>query len=118
MILPGIRALLAKELMDTHNLTQQQTATKLDVSQAAISQYRRELRGSRVKILQKDKEAITEIQSLAAKLASNEIDSVAALGEVCMICKIVRKQNLICSIHRSSMPSLKKCEMCKGPTCQ
>ena len=61
MILPGIRALVAKELMETHGLTQEQTADKLGVSQAAVSQYRRELRGSRIKLLQRDKKVMTQI---------------------------------------------------------
>jgi uncharacterized protein len=114
MILPGIRALLAKELMETHQLTQEQTATKLGVSQAAVSQYRRELRGSRVKLLQKDKKILEQINNLAAFLINENADSPKILSEVCSICRAVREQKLICPAHKSAMPGLKSCTSCES----
>jgi len=107
-----MRALIAKELMETHGLTQEQTASKLGVSQAAVSQYRRELRGSRVKLLQKDKKILEQINNLAAFLVNESADSPKILGEVCSICRAVREKKLICSAHKSAMPSLKNCTSC------
>jgi len=113
MILPGIRALVAKELMETHGLTQEQTADKLGVSQAAVSQYRRELRGSRIKLLQRDKKVMTQITELANFLIDENSTSPKVLGRVCDICKSVRNDGLICSMHKSAMPSLKNCTSCE-----
>ena len=49
LLLPTIRALIARNLMENHKMTQQEAAAKLCVTQSAISQYRRNLRGSKNK---------------------------------------------------------------------
>jgi uncharacterized protein len=113
-VIPAIRALVAKELMDEHNLTQQQAADKLGVSQAAVSQYRRELRGSRVKILQKSKKVMTEIKTLSTKVANNKVNHIDSLIEICKLCKIIRKEKLICAMHYKADHSLKDCKLCLG----
>jgi len=114
LILPGIRALVAKELMEAHDLTQEQTADKLGVSQAAVSQYRRELRGSKVKLLQRDKKVMKQITELANFLVDEDATSPKVLGKVCDICRSVRNDKLICSYHKTVMPSLEACTSCES----
>ena len=95
VVLPGIRALVAKELMESHNLTQQQAAEKLGVSQAAISQYRRDIRGYKIKILQKDNEIMKEVADMASKIVSGEKEFFDTNLEVCKLCNIIRKNKTI-----------------------
>jgi hypothetical protein len=46
-IVPSVRAEIARELVYVHKLNQQEVSSLLGVSQPAVSQYIRELRGSR-----------------------------------------------------------------------
>jgi hypothetical protein len=111
-LLPTLRALVAKALMEKYKLTQQDTASKLGLSQAAISQYMRQLRGSKVKTIEKDKGIIDEIEKFSGRIASGELNSLSALNAFCDICKIIRKKRLLCEIHIKYFPELKDCSIC------
>lgn len=112
IILPAMRALVAKNLMEKYKLNQQETASKLGVTQAAISQYRRDLRGSRVRILEKDKNIIEEIEKFTDRMISGEFNSVNAMEAFCDICKTIRSKKLVCDIHIKNSPELKECKIC------
>ena len=94
-VLPAVRALLAKELMSKYDMTQQEAAKKLGLSQAAVSQYLRSLRGNKVKSIQKDPEIMSHVQRLASKLASGEIPSEKAYDEFCEICKNAVRSKIV-----------------------
>ncbi|MBR9682167.1 MAG: helix-turn-helix domain-containing protein [Candidatus Aenigmarchaeota archaeon] len=111
-ILPALRALMAKELMSTHNLTQQEVAKKLGISQAAVSQYRREMRGFKIKLLQKDKEIMDSVEKLATRIASEDVDTIGASDECCLICKSIRNKKLICELHMEAAPNFEGCKTC------
>ena len=112
IILPAIRALVAKNLMEKYKLNQQETASKLGVTQAAISQYRRDLRGSRMRILEKDKNIVEEIERFTDRMISEEFNSISAMEAFCNICKTIRNKKLVCDIHMKSFPELKECKIC------
>lgn len=111
-VLPVVRALVAKDLTERHKLTQQSIAKKLGVSQAAISQYIRELRGFKAKNLQRDKTVTDEIEKLSSRIASGDLNVLSATDEMCNICRTIRKKKLICELHVESFPSLEKCTIC------
>lgn len=111
-ILPALRALISKELMTTHNMTQQEVAKKLGISQAAVSQYRREMRGFKIKLLQKDKEVMESIEKLASRISSDDVSTMEASDECCLICKAVRNKKLICELHVEAAPNFEGCKAC------
>lgn len=111
-VLPALRALIAKELMEKHKMTQGKVAEKLGVSQAAISQYYRAVRGSKANFLQNDKDIEQYIKRVAGRIASGELNYVSAMGEFCDVCKLVRKKKLICEMHRKGSEKLKDCNIC------
>jgi predicted transcriptional regulator len=108
-ILPGLRALLAKELAK-QGLNQQQAATKLGVTQAAVSQYRRELRGWRIKLLTKDAKITAEIEKLAKMVAESGLASEPALEQLSTICKLVRERHFTASPSRELYPGVELVE--------
>jgi predicted transcriptional regulator len=112
LVLPKMRALIAKRLMEKYKLTQQDAASKLGLTQSAISQYTRELRGSKVKILEKDEIVNKEIEKFVDRVASGEFDSLTMLNSFCNICKTIRKRKILCSIHSKVFPELKDCKIC------
>ena len=111
-VLPKMRALIAKRLMEKYKLTQQDAASKLGITQSAISQYTRELRGSKIKILEKDEIVNKEIEKFVDRAASGEFDSLTMLCSFCNICKTIRKRKILCSIHSKVFPELKDCKIC------
>jgi len=113
--LPTVRALVARDLIETHGLTQRDAAKRLGMTQPAISQYKRELRGK--KRLIEDREVLTQIKAIAAKIASGELNPVSATFEFCEICKLVRKKKLICNLHMASL-SVSECKICEEFNCQ
>jgi len=111
-LLPTLRALIAKELMEKYKLTQQATASKLGLTQSAISQYMRELRGSKTRILEKDNIVNKEIENFASRIVSEELNALATLDAFCNICRTIRKRKLLCEIHLKAFPELEKCTIC------
>jgi predicted transcriptional regulator len=110
-ILPGVRALLAAELIKS-GLTQSKAAAKLGVTQAAVSQYCRELRGWRVQRISKDAAIMAEIQKFSRKILDGEPDAVAIHGMLCNVCHIVRAHGLLCEDHKQSLSGLENCKLC------
>ena len=114
VVLPTIRALIAKELIEKYNFTQQDAASKLGLTQSAISQYLRNLRGSKIKILERDKSITKDIEEFAGRIASGELDSSNSLVPFCNICKNIRKNKILCKIHKKAFPGLENCDICFG----
>src|SRR5260370_27282248 len=49
-VIPALRALVARELIEEYGLKQEQVATKLGGTQAAVSKYQHQVRGEAVEI--------------------------------------------------------------------
>jgi len=111
-VLPTMRAVIAKRLMEKYKLTQQNAAIKLGLTQSAVSQYIRNLRGSKIKSIEKDENINKEIDIFVDRIASGDMNSLAALNSFCNICKLIRKKKLMCDIHIKVSPSLKDCRVC------
>ncbi len=86
-ILPTLRAAIAKELITNYNLNQGEVAKLLDVSQPAVSQYLRQIRGKGQII---EDEAINKkIRELSGKLHANQISQGDLGAEMCVISRMV-----------------------------
>ena len=112
-ILPTVRALVARRLVETHSLSQQQAADRLGTTQPAISQYKRELRGFKTNLFKNDPKLMEIIDSLSKRMASGEIDQQEATLEFCDICRHMRSSGTACEIHRKIHPSLQSCTICE-----
>jgi len=111
-VLPTMRALIAKRLMEKYKLTQQSAALKLGLTQSAVSQYIRNLRGSKIKIIEKDESIMKEIDDFVDKIAAGDVNSIATFNDFCNICRSIRKRKLLCEIHIKAFPILKDCKAC------
>jgi predicted transcriptional regulator len=111
-ILPAMRAIVAKELIEEYGLNQTQVSKKLGITQPAVSQYKSELRGRGVKILYSDKKIMCSIKNLSKKIASDEIDLKKIHQNFCKICLKIRKEKIICKLHTEAYPSLSRCNLC------
>jgi len=86
--------------------------SKIGLTQSAVSQYTRQLRGSKVKIIEKDKVVMDEIDKFAGRIASGELDKLNTLDAFCEICRLARKRKMLCELHSKSFPELKDCTIC------
>jgi len=111
-ILPAIRSIMTRELINTYKMTQQEVADLLGITQAAVSQYNRQSRGSKVKLLENQKEIINIIHDLTKDIVDKKIDAKEINRRFCKICKRIRESRLICKMHEDIYPSIAPCEEC------
>ncbi len=111
-VLPAMRAVLANELSKTYGLSQVQISKKLGITQPAISQYRRELRGQRAKVILSNEKIMDFIKKMAHDVALTEMDSKELHMQFCLICKKIREEGLICKLHGDAWPLMGPCKIC------
>ena len=90
--LPAVRSLLAKRLLENYNLTQKQAADLLGVTQPAISQYMRESRGIKVRIIEKKENIIKLIDELADDIVSQRLTPEEKRSKFCKICEAFKSE--------------------------
>ena len=93
-IMPAIRKELCKVLLDNHNFTQKEIAKSLDITEAAVSQYKKDKRGQHVNL---PEGVISEIKKSASKIA-NETSTV--FRETQNVLNYIRDTSTICDIHK------------------
>ena len=112
--LPSVRAMVANELMNTHNLNQAEAAKLLGISQPAVSLYQQKLRGNSINL-----DADAEITALVTKHASFLVNGnptyADKLTSFCEICRTIRSKGYLCSIHKAFDPmvDIENCDFCK-----
>jgi len=111
-VLPGIRAIVAKKLVEKHGFSQKIAAERLGTTQPAISQYKRELRGHKIKMFKNNPKVLEMIDSLTKRTASGELSQDQITLEFCGICKFMRSSGMVCEVHKKMYPSLENCRIC------
>ncbi len=111
-VLPGMRAVVARKLVEKHGFSQKVAAERLGTTQPAISQYKRELRGHKVKMFKNNPKVLEMIDSIAKRTASGELSQDQVTLEFCSVCKFMRSSGIVCEIHRKMYPSLENCRIC------
>ena len=111
-ILPAMRSLITNELLKKYGLTQKQAADLSGLTQPAISQYSRESRGSKTKILEKHPKIMRMIDDLTKDIVSGRIGSKEIQSRFCEICKTIRENKLICSMHEEIYPGIAPASVC------
>ncbi|MBI4021560.1 MAG: helix-turn-helix domain-containing protein [Candidatus Aenigmarchaeota archaeon] len=85
-VLPCVRALVAKKLIE-NGFSQKQVADKLKVSQPAISQYKRDLRGHRTGIFVNYPRLLEDVDAVAKRVASGELSMEQATTQLFETCR-------------------------------
>jgi hypothetical protein len=112
-ILPAIRAMLVKELIERHRLSQVEVARKLGITQPAVSQYLRMLRGTSLggALLKKVE---TNMRELAEDIAHGKLEHKQIIERYCSICRSMKQRELVCLLHMRTAPDLRRegCRIC------
>ncbi|MBS7632249.1 helix-turn-helix domain-containing protein [Candidatus Bathyarchaeota archaeon] len=112
-VIPAIKALIAKELIEEHGFKQDHVAELLGISQSAVSKYTRKVRGQAVKI-DKIEEIQPQIDNMITMLMERSRERKEFLGLFCQTCLMVRKKGIMCQFCQKSEPTIKSegCAFC------
>ena len=112
-VIPAVKALMAKELMEEQGLNQEQVAEILGISQSAVSKYSRKVRGHAIEV-----DDIPEIQpfidSMVNLLLDGTYQSAKLLNLFCQTCVAIRQTSLMCTFCKKSdsMIKIEECGFC------
>ena len=115
-VLPAVKALMAKQLIEKHGLKQDEAAEILGISQSAVSKYTRKIRGYMIKI-----DDIEEIEPLIDKMIHSLVQGTYKrtdfLEFFCQTCRTIRKTTLMCQFCQKTDQRIKleKCDFCTTP---
>ena len=112
VVLPSLRALVARELT-SHSLRQEDIASALGVTQSAISQYVRSLRGHTLSLGDVDDIRVI-VQGIARGIVNGDMSAAYINREYCRACRIVRESRLLCGFHKRIEPDFEAdgCSAC------
>jgi len=113
-VIPAIRALVVKRLVEQHGMTQQEAAKLLGVTQPAVSKYLHEKRGAAIKLggIEAIDEATDEIAEL---ISSRKAPQIEVMSRIEAACDYVRKNRYVCDLHKKLEPSVdvSACHVCE-----
>ncbi|WP_455276716.1 transcriptional regulator [[Eubacterium] cellulosolvens] len=115
-LLPAIRVLVMKELIEKHNMRKIDVSDKMDLTPAAITQYLKGKRGNLfVEEIEDSQEAMMMISKLSDALAKKDTSIDIIIERLCNICTSIRSEGIVCKLHQKDLPALKEC---KNPICK
>jgi len=110
-ILPAVRVLVMKELIEKYNVRKVDASAKMDLTPAAITQYLKGERGTMfLNEISQSKETMKEVSELAEALAKDDASLETVIEKLCGICATIRSEELLCRLHEKDMPALKECK--------
>jgi uncharacterized protein len=113
-VLPAVKAIMARQIVEKHGLNEQQTAQLLGLSQSAVSRYVSKERGNLLAI-----EGSTEILALINQMVTSLIKEPNNKPEIlklfCQTCQAIREKGLMCPLCQKEMPQkwAEKCFFCR-----
>ena len=114
-VIPAIRAMVVRRLVDEYGMTQQQAARLLGITQPAVSKYMHNKRGIAINL--EGKAHVDEAANkIAALLVSGKAGQVQVMGKLNEVSMLVRRSKLMCDLHRRLEPELNLggCRVCEG----
>ena len=113
-VIPAIRALIVKRLVEDHGMTQQEAAKLLGVTQPAVSKYLHEKRGAAIRLtgIREIDQATTEI---AEMVSSQKIQPIEVMSRIEAACEYVRRNRYMCDLHKKLEPGMDtdSCHVCE-----
>jgi predicted transcriptional regulator len=92
-IFPVARSMIAKKLVEVYGLSQTAAAKKMGISQPAVSQYRKDIRGTKAKELVASPGFEALANEVAKGLAEGSVSEQGLGGELCRFCMLVEGES-------------------------
>jgi uncharacterized protein len=117
-LIPAVRAILAKKLIEEYSLKEEDVAKDLGITQAAVSNYVRGTRGDieLISKLESVREVMRMIDDIAKDLSTNKAYTPSTLAKFVGLCNYMRYTLIICDVHHSIESNIDEqiCEQCRG----
>jgi uncharacterized protein len=101
-VLPAVKALMARIIVEKYGLKEQQAADMLGLSQSAVSRYLNKGRGNLMTI-----ENVPEVQKLIEEMTHSILSEPQKKHKIlklfCATCQTIRRKGLLCSLCKSKM---------------
>ena len=112
-VVPAVKALMTKELVEKYGLKQDQVAEILGISQSAVSKYTRQVRGYVIKIDNID-EVQPLIDEMIGMLVGGSCQRMELLRFFCRTCMAIRKTGLMCQFCQKTelRVEIRECSFC------
>ena len=114
VVIPAIRAYIARELVETYDLKQEDVAKILCITQSAVSKYTSRTRGNILRI-----DGVQEVQPLLTELVTmvandEKFSRNLYLEKFCEACKTIRRTGLMCPLCKKANVSeeIQECSFC------
>jgi len=113
-VIPAIRALIVKRLVQEHGMTQQEAAKLLGVTQPAVSKYLHQKRGVAIRLdgIREIDQATTEIADM---VSSHKVKPIEVMSRIEAACDYVRRNRYMCDLHKKLEPGIdvEACHVCE-----
>jgi uncharacterized protein len=113
-VLPAVKAIMARIIVEEHNINENQTAKILGLSQSAVSRYLSKERGNLIEI-----ENATEINPIVDQMVTYLLKEPEKKMEImdlfCQACQKIRSSGLMCDLCKKEMPTewSESCTFCR-----
>jgi uncharacterized protein len=113
-VLPAVKAIMARTIVEKHGLNEKQTAQLLGLSQSAVSRYIGRERGNLLKIDHAE-EVLAIIDQMVTSLVKEPDNHSKVLELFCQTCQAIREKGLMCPKCQEEMPAewAEKCFFCR-----
>ena len=113
-VLPAVKAIMARQIVEKHGLNEQKTAELLGLSQSAVSRYVSKERGNFLKIEDSTK-ILALIDQMVTSLIKEPNNKTEILKLFCQTCRAIRKEGIMCPACQKEMPQewAEKCFFCR-----
>jgi predicted transcriptional regulator len=113
-VIPAIRALVVKRLVEEHGMTQQQAAKLLGVTQPAVSKYLHQKRGAAIR-LNGIKEIDQATGEIANMVSSRRVKPLEVMSKIEAACEYVKRNRYMCDLHKRLEPGIdiEACHICE-----
>ncbi len=113
-VIPAIRALVVKRLVEEHGMTQQEAAKLLGVTQPAVSKYLHQKRGAAIR-LTGIKEIDRATGDIADLVTSHKVKPVEVMSKIEAACDYVKRNRYMCDLHKRLEPGMDidSCHICE-----
>ncbi|MCW3982646.1 MAG: hypothetical protein NWE96_01460 [Candidatus Bathyarchaeota archaeon] len=113
-VLPAVKAIMARTIIENHGLTEKQTADLLGLSQSAVSRYLGRERGNHL-TLENSHQIKDLINQMVTTLVKEPTNKTQVLELFCQTCTTIRELGLMCPKCQQEMPKdwAEKCFFCR-----
>jgi len=101
-VLPAVKAIMARSIVEKHGLSEKQTAELLGLSQSAVSRYVGRERGNLL-MLENSTEVLALIDQMVTLLMKEPNNKTEILNLFCQTCTAIREKGLMCRYCQKEM---------------